>query len=182
MADRRNGTHELAVDCIYTALMQLMETMPYKDISVTDITQKAGVSRMAYYRNYNDKDEILTRHLREHLERFVSQVDNTPHLDEPKFWASFFTTFRDDPVVQNIFKAGLIDKLIEAHRDMMVHVYGVRFGWDLTDERNVIAVYQRMGSMTGLMFYLIERGEKTDIDLLVRQVMADTQGDKEAPQ
>ena len=80
------------------------------------------------------------------------------------------------------FTHNSLDKLIEAHRDMMTHVYGVRFGWDLSDERNVIAVYQRMGSMTGLMFYLIERGEKTDIDLLVRQVMADTQGDKEAPQ
>lgn len=62
-------------------------------------------------------------------------------------------------IVQTIIKAGLI----EAHRDMMIHVHGVRFGWDLADERNMIAVHQRIG-------------------LLVRRVMANAHGDLEALQ
>ena len=63
-----NSAHRMAVDCIYEALVILMETKPYKEITITDITRKAGVSRMAYYRNYQDKDDILIDHLREQLE------------------------------------------------------------------------------------------------------------------
>ena len=41
----------------------LMENHIYDSISITDITNLAGVSRMAYYRTYNSKDEILIKHI-----------------------------------------------------------------------------------------------------------------------
>ena len=43
--------------CIMDALLQLMHTKDYDDITITDITERAGVSRMSYYRNYHSKDE-----------------------------------------------------------------------------------------------------------------------------
>ena len=49
--------------CLYTALIELMDTHPYEKISIGDLCDKAGVSRMTYYRSYNDKDDILIQHL-----------------------------------------------------------------------------------------------------------------------
>ena len=46
-------------ECIFTALMSLMEQKPFEKISITEIAQKAGVSRNAVYRNFNKKEEIL---------------------------------------------------------------------------------------------------------------------------
>lgn len=46
-------------ECIFTALMSLMEQKPFEKISITEIAQKAGVSRNAVYRNFNTKEEIL---------------------------------------------------------------------------------------------------------------------------
>lgn len=42
-----------------------MKTMPFEEITVSDITRKAGVSRMAYYRNYESKIDILETYLNE---------------------------------------------------------------------------------------------------------------------
>lgn len=177
MANRANGTHELVEDCIYTALLQLMREKDYKEITITDITRKAGVSRMAYYRNYRDKDEILTKRLAKSFLDFVYQLEADLHMPESKFWEAFFYHFRNDTVFENIFKAGLTDHIFRLHRDVIVDVYGRLFHWDMTVERNIIAVYQRMGCIEGLLYYLFERGADADLHLIVRQMMTITVGD-----
>ena len=58
--EKQNEINQLTRECLLTALLRLMEIKPYDSITITDITKLAGVSRMAYYRNYKNKDEILT--------------------------------------------------------------------------------------------------------------------------
>lgn len=41
------------------ALLKLMEQYPYREITVTQITQEAGLSRKTFYRLFSDKDEVL---------------------------------------------------------------------------------------------------------------------------
>jgi len=48
---------------IFDALMLLMDEKPYEDITVSDIALKAGVARPTFYRNYNDKDEVVLQYL-----------------------------------------------------------------------------------------------------------------------
>ena len=62
---KRNESNRLAKECIVTALIELMKVREYNAISITDITQKAGVSRMAYYRNYTSKEDILNKYMDE---------------------------------------------------------------------------------------------------------------------
>lgn len=61
----RNESNRLAKECIVTALIELMKVRDYNAISITDITKKAGVSRMAYYRNYTSKEDILNKYMDE---------------------------------------------------------------------------------------------------------------------
>ena len=58
-------------DCIFQALLTLMDEKPFEDISISDITRRANVSRMAYYRNYSSKEEILTSHLEDEVRQYV---------------------------------------------------------------------------------------------------------------
>ena len=41
------------------ALLTLMEQYPYREITVTQIAQEAGLSRKTFYRLFSDKDEVL---------------------------------------------------------------------------------------------------------------------------
>jgi AcrR family transcriptional regulator len=45
------------------ALLLLMDEMPYDKITVSDITEKAGVARQTFYRNYTGKDDIVMQYL-----------------------------------------------------------------------------------------------------------------------
>ena len=47
---------------IAEALLKVMRIYDYKEITVTQITQEANVSRKTFYRHFSDKDEVL-KHL-----------------------------------------------------------------------------------------------------------------------
>lgn len=174
MQSKRNGAHELAVDCIYTALLQLMKKKDYKDITITDIVNRAGVSRMAYYRNYADKDEILINRLNKSIANFEKSIYDGDAKSEKEQLVDFFEMFRKDPVIENVVKAGLIDRLIVVHRDFTERMYKRFYGLDMKDENNRIEVYKRMGGMVGLMLYMLEN-KNADAELLAETLCSERQ-------
>lgn len=46
---------------ITKALFELMKEKNYNDISITEITNKAGVGRVSFYRNFNSKEDIIEK-------------------------------------------------------------------------------------------------------------------------
>ena len=54
--------NQIVQESIFTALIQLMQK-EFHNITITEITEKAGVSRMSYYRNYSSKEDILIKYL-----------------------------------------------------------------------------------------------------------------------
>lgn len=50
---------ETSKEKLAKALTELMKEKPFDLISVTEISERAGVSRMAYYRNIQAKEELL---------------------------------------------------------------------------------------------------------------------------
>ena len=51
--------------CLYGALMQLIQEKKFEKISIGELCDRAGVSRMTYYRSYNNKEDIFLQHLDE---------------------------------------------------------------------------------------------------------------------
>lgn len=51
--------NQLTKESLETALLFLLEKKELKQISVSELVRKAGVSRNAFYRNYKSKEEIL---------------------------------------------------------------------------------------------------------------------------
>ena len=60
---RKNKPNHVSKEYLLKSLVTLMQETAYDNISITDITSAAGVSRMAYYRNYARKDEIITKYV-----------------------------------------------------------------------------------------------------------------------
>ncbi|MBR0440069.1 MAG: TetR/AcrR family transcriptional regulator [Bacilli bacterium] len=55
---------------ISVALYALMHRKPYDEISVKEICEKAGCSRMSFYRYYSKKDDIFLDYCDERFEEF----------------------------------------------------------------------------------------------------------------
>jgi AcrR family transcriptional regulator len=52
---------------IAESLLILMKKKPYVDISISEITKKAGVNRSTYYRNFKSKDDIIKFYFNEKI-------------------------------------------------------------------------------------------------------------------
>lgn len=84
---RKNKSNQVSREYLLKAFVNLMQTEPYSDITVTDITKAAGVSRMAYYRNYTAKEQILTMYLDEISAAIIHPVND--YLPRPKTAAEY---------------------------------------------------------------------------------------------
>ena len=76
---------------ICLALYSLMLRHQYEDISVKDICEKAGVSRMSFYRYYRMKDDIFIDYCDERFEEFYSEVNSIKDLSIKEFTLMMFT-------------------------------------------------------------------------------------------
>lgn len=80
--DKRMEENRRVKDAIAHAFFSLLKQARSDDISVTEITNKAKVSRMAYYRNFKSKVDIIEYYLREVIWRDVSVALG----ESPDFW------------------------------------------------------------------------------------------------
>ncbi|MBO4212384.1 MAG: TetR/AcrR family transcriptional regulator [Oscillospiraceae bacterium] len=72
---------------ISEALLALLKTTPYQSISIQMLADRADVSRMAFYRNFSGKEQIIQYYLQKQTDRFLleSQIAH-----ETSFGASYF--------------------------------------------------------------------------------------------
>ena len=61
----------LVDEYIIEALLLLMKKKEYKDISITEICERAGVTRMSFYRNFDSKEDILKKWLTRITDSFL---------------------------------------------------------------------------------------------------------------
>lgn len=106
--------NKLTRESIQEALILLMSSQDLSSISVTDIANKAGVSRSAYYKNYQFKEEII----RDFLMRVYNVIMANVLLDELKDnpYETFYSIFTS--IKENI---KLIEQLIQAKLKFPIH-------------------------------------------------------------
>lgn len=70
-----------AKNCLAEALITMMQTENIEDIHIKDLVEKAGVSRMSYYRYFSSKTEILIYYMEYILKEYENTVEkNTKHF------------------------------------------------------------------------------------------------------
>ena len=88
-------------NCLADALIDLLENNEYEDISIQDIVDKAGFSRMAYYRNFKDKNEIIDYYLDNLFSNYIKKLDISFTRHGPEaFFESVFKCFADENMLK----------------------------------------------------------------------------------
>jgi len=76
------------------ALLALLETRPYHDISVPELVLKASVARCTFYRHFPTKDDLLLACCEEHFEglyRHMQENESFTFHDMSKRYFSYWT-------------------------------------------------------------------------------------------
>ena len=115
--------------CITKALVKLTQEKALSSISVTELCQAAGVSRMAFYRNYRSKEEVLTARLEEVIADYARVTE--PLLKAGTLWydvghlSTCFEFFKNNAALMNcLFRCGFTGLLVKSISDFLIGRYG----------------------------------------------------------
>lgn len=110
---------------ITNALFTLMKRKKYDDISITEITNKAGVGRVSFYRNFNSKEDIIKNWIEDTTNNFLKSSDISFKKDSTKdYFIKLFNhleKYKEESFL--IYKANLIHLLKSVFENKLLSIH-----------------------------------------------------------
>ncbi len=111
--------------CLESALILLMKDKYFQNISITDVVNRAGVSRTAYYRNYKSKEDILQRMMHEVIDNVFNAMNlRIPIENTQKYWYGlFYAVEKHSDIFLVLLKANFGDTILqEIYKKMQSYI------------------------------------------------------------
>ena len=90
--DIKHKNAKIVTESITIALIQLMEKKDFNDISITELTKRAGVGRVSFYRNFENKEDVLRKYLNDiQYEFMISREANRHDSNFTEYITDLFT-------------------------------------------------------------------------------------------
>ncbi len=90
------GRNAYVVEQLTGALLALLEEKPLAEISISQLCEKAGVGRTSFYRNFQEKEDILRSYIKKLFDDWAQGAEQNPPLDRLIFILfSHFEAHRD---------------------------------------------------------------------------------------
>ncbi len=149
----------LLKECLFTALIKLMDQKDFKDIKISEIAQKAGVSRMTYYRTYDSKEDILIQYFEEQSQKMLLALTANPDSTVYEIFCLFFTFFKKEAhLMEYLYKAGLLQEVIQRFATFVSGAYDKANAHMLDPKNKSYEVTFISGGLFFLLLHWIERG------------------------
>ena len=91
---------------IFPALIRLLEKEQFRKITITDICNEAGISRISFYRNYTSKEDIIIHELTKALALWRFNFAKETPEDAVIHFYEYLSANRS--MLQTLYKCGLI--------------------------------------------------------------------------
>lgn len=130
MAERREQYHDFH-EFIITATMQLLayETLP--QLSVTKICQRAGVSRMAFYRHFSSKEQVVQAYFTPIYGDFLTRLSNLTTLDSRILAENLVKFFAEQgSEIQKAVKADYYLLIFQVFTEKLADFYDKTTTWE----------------------------------------------------
>jgi AcrR family transcriptional regulator len=99
---------------ILTALLDLLKEKPLSDISVSELTSKAEIGRVSFYRNYQNKEDILKEESDRLIKEWGRLYESNPESTPESLFPSLFDFYRDHREFYTIlYNAGMSSIMME---------------------------------------------------------------------
>ncbi|EOH77491.1 TetR/AcrR family transcriptional regulator [Enterococcus malodoratus] len=167
--DHSQAIKQDSKDYLTTALLQLLEKNPYQSINVSQVVRRAGVSRMAFYRNFDSLDDVLFDYFSTVIsERFADIIQHVPPTEKLKSLELFFKDFANtlelsvsqgyEPIIRRVFNENmqhfynslpLFEELKEPEKRYYVKfmsdgVYSIWREWLISDQKESLDMIHQL--------------------------------------
>ena len=149
-----------ASDKILTSLMMLMKTKDFKSITVSEVCKSAGVSRMAFYRHYQNLEEVLSIHFEERFETFfieAEQLDLSSSYDTSLLFLQYIK--KESNYYETLIRSGHLETIHTYIESFMIYLFrNLDFHYDLEDDDLIYYAKYRAGGFSRFVIGWIESG------------------------
>ena len=113
---RKNEAHDAVVESLTQALLLMMEQKPLAQINISELCEKAGVSRVSFYRNFDSMEQILLQHFIRCTDDWWADFKkkDSAAMSE-SFWSELLEQYRKNKrLVQLLYENG-VSHIIKEH-------------------------------------------------------------------
>lgn len=136
---------------IAVALLGLLNVKSFDRISISEITDKAGVSRVSYYRHFSSKEDILIRHSEYVLDSVVEDFRSGRISNGYEFWQKLFSELSETNLVVNMQKAGYDEAFFRIFESRMEIILTEVMDLDMSSKLNIVFMEFFIGGLTSLL-------------------------------
>ena len=99
---------------ITAALLDLLKEKPLSEISVSELTAKAEIGRVSFYRNYQSKEDILKEESDRLIKEWGRLYESNPESSPETLFPSLFDFYRDHrEFYTTLYNAGMSSIMME---------------------------------------------------------------------
>lgn len=155
-------SNRMTRECLQTALITLMGQKPFEKITISELVRRSGVSRTAFYRNYNTKEDILNEVGDVFMEVLTASFANGRFQNDRRSWYRGFFQ-----LIQN--NATTFRLLLQAHmlNTSLFSTYTIVKRLDPSEE--TISHYDFLaweGALSTITVHWFQDGMKESIDFM----------------
>lgn len=158
---REKNVDEYIID----SLFELIKKKEYSNISITEITDKAGVGRVSFYRNFNSKEDIIKKWITNTTDSFLENSDISYKNDSTKdYFIKLFThldKYKEEAYL--IYKANLFNLLKEEFDSKLINLHQKEYS-------NYKSYFIAGGIFNVYYFWLINGSKETPKELANKMV------------
>lgn len=157
MKDTENPIAIRSKEWLTNALLELMKTKPFRDISISEIAKKADLSRRTFYRSFSSKEEVICFYLEKiwHKESLKLSNDEDHSYYHTICWY-LETWYKYRELALLLYRNDLISLLLHEYNKLFRELYLMRKGDYPLAKQSEAMKYALSYSAGGLLNVLLQ--------------------------
>lgn len=151
--------NEVVRASITESLLLLMEKERLDKITIVELTRKAGVSRMSFYRNFLSKEEVLVAYTEQVFRNFVDRIPDFGELKVFEDSKAFFCYLRGHGrLMRNLVNADLFGIFFETFSRYFATLFVEVYKLDRNPDYRSYELNYRVGGLANIILVWVQNG------------------------
>lgn len=152
-------SNEILRESLRIAILELMKNKKFSEITISELCQKAGVSRTGFYRNYSDKKDVITEVSEDFFNLICNKVGRYfNHENHLEWYRDYFNFIKEnETMIKTMYDAGFqAEHLIETTKLLIER--------DGLTEKQKSEMIMFNGALHNITLYWLFKDKKTPVD------------------
>jgi len=156
----------ISKNLIKDALFEILMEKDFRDITISEITCRAKVGRMTFYRNFSRKEEIVVFFFQGLLSQILEDVHKLQAPTAQDILLVRFRVIRGNPIINQLVGRDGIQELLEEFREM--HIGSFR---EFLPPQGKYALAYKMGGLLAVTEAWMQSGMRESPEEITGRIM-----------